>query len=93
MTPAHSTGTSIAQTSPRPLESSGPMPPWNTGKPCARIALTSRTSPSVTQPTPPRAMLAVVRSSPQGAIRPDAPQASTATSPGLRSSISAISRA
>ncbi len=69
------------------------MPPWKTGNCSARIILMSRTRPSVTQPVAPRARLAVASSSPQGAIRPELPQLSTGTSPGFRSSISAISRA
>jgi hypothetical protein len=59
----------------------------------SRIILMSRTRPSVTQPAAPRARLAVVSSSPQGAIRPEVPQPSTGTSPGCKSSMSAISRA
>ena len=76
----------------RPLVSSGPMPPWNTGKFISRIWRTSRTSPSVTQPAALRATDAVDSSSPQGAMRSVGPlQASTTTSPGRRSSTSAIS--
>jgi hypothetical protein len=68
------------------------MPPQNTGKRISRICFTSRTRPSVTQPAAPRATLAVESSSPQGAIGRWGPsQASTTTSPGLRSSTSAIS--
>ena len=44
-TPPHSTGTSIAFTSPRPLLSSGPMAPAKTGKRISRIRRTSRTMP------------------------------------------------
>ena len=90
--PPHAQGTSIAIILPRARESSGPIPPWNTGKRMARMWRTSRTRPSVTQPTAPRWRAAVLSSSPQGAIRSvGPPQANTATSPGLRSSTSAIS--
>ena len=68
------------------------MPPWNTGNFIARICRTSRTRPSVTHPAAPRAIAAVVNSSPQGAMRSvGPPQAKTATSPGFRSSTSRIS--
>ena len=91
-TPAHSTGTSRCIMRARPLVSSGPMPPWNTGKRISRIWRTSRTRPSITQPAAPRAVAAVDSSSPQGAIRSVGPlQASTTTSPGFRSSTRAIS--
>jgi hypothetical protein len=71
----HFTGTSIATTLPRPFESSGPMPAANTGNFNARIARTSRVSPSMTAPAAPRACAAVESSSPHGAIRPDVPHA------------------
>jgi hypothetical protein len=91
-TPAHTTGTSRSTMRARPLVSSGPMPPQNTGKRIARICFTSRTRPSVTHPTAPRAALAVESSSPHGAMRSVGPShASTTTSPGARSSTSAIS--
>src|SRR5271166_960599 len=77
-----------------PLVSSGPMPPWNTGKRIARMRATSRTKPSVTQPAAPWARAAMESSSPQGAIQSvGPPQASTGTSPGFRSSIKSISSA
>jgi hypothetical protein len=91
-TPATSTAMSIAAISARPFESSGPMPPAKTGNRISRMRRTSRTSPSVRQPAAPRMLAAVVRSSPQGAIRSVGPsQASTATSPGARLSMRSIS--
>jgi hypothetical protein len=68
-TPPHSTGTSRSIMRARPFVSSGPMPPWNTGKRISRICRTSRTSPSMTQPAAPRARAAVESSSPHGAMR------------------------
>ena len=82
-TPAHITGTSIAATWPRPFESSGPMPPWKTGKRICGSAGCRATRPSVTQPAALRARQAVVSSSPQGAMRPMSPQARTVISSGL----------
>jgi len=61
------TGTSRSTILPLPFESSGSMPPWKTVEPIVRIALMSRTGPSVTQPEARRAVAAVERSSPQGA--------------------------
>ena len=92
-TPAHSTGTSSAMIRPRPLLSSGAMPPWKTGKPIARIARTSRVQPSISAPAAPRAFAAVDSSSPQGATRAGFEQANTGISSGFRSSTSAISSA
>ena len=89
--PAHSIGSSIAMTRPRPLESSGAIPPWKTGKPSARIARTSRTQPSITAPAAPRAIAAVVSNSPHGPMRSPLAQAKTGISPGFSESTSAIS--
>ena len=67
--PSQITGTSTATTWPRPFESRGAMPTLYTGNFSARMSRMSRTKPSVMQPAPPRARVAVDRSAPQGAIR------------------------
>ena len=67
------------------------MPPANTGNFISRMARTSRVRPSITTPAAPRARAAVDSSSPQGAMRPEAPQANTGTSSAFRSSTSRIS--
>src|SRR5580704_10734672 len=74
-----------------PFQAGRAEPPLKTEKPALRMARTSRTKPSVTAPTAPRARAAVVSNSPQGAMRSEPPQPKTTISPDLRSSMILIS--
>src|SRR5579883_992051 len=77
---------------PAPLGIKRPDASMETGKPSSMILMQSRIWLSHTQPTAPFSLATIDISSPHGALVPAVSVECTTTSPGLRESITSISR-